>query len=179
MATELQSMVAISLASLLLEEFERETPTTRKFLERVPEDKLLWKPHEKSLTAGQLALHIAMSPQGVIQLGAPDEAAIPDFGGGFPQPTSIQEVLDSLEQGLPVVRDYLSTVGDERLLQQLPFTVAGKTVMTMPRHVFLRSILLNHWYHHRGQLGVYLRLLGANVPPSYGPSGDEKPDFLQ
>lgn len=178
MATQLQTFAALSLASLLLEEFERELPTTRKFLERVPEDQLLWQPHEKSLTAGQLALHIAVSPQGVIGLATPDEAAIPEFGGGFPQPQSIQEVLDALEQGSQVVQGYLSTVSDERLLQTLTLTFAGKPLLTMPRHLFLRNILLNHWYHHRGQLGVYLRLLGAKVPSSYGPSGDEKPDFL-
>jgi uncharacterized damage-inducible protein DinB len=130
----------MALAQSMLAEFEQEAKTTRKILERLPEDKLTWRPHEKSLTAGQLAYHIAEVPEQVLRMGLEDVFSMPNMGN--PQPKSVAEVL------------------------------------AMPRAAFYRSILLNHWYHHRGQFGVYLRLVGAKVPSSYGPSGDEMPDFM-
>lgn len=162
-----------SLAQAMLDEFERELPTTRKFLDRLPEDRLTWKPHEKSMTAGQLALHIAQSPQGVLNLSLEDEAVPPDFSAGPPQPRSKREVLDALDAGAAYVHRMLPTLDDERMRSTFRVVRDGETMLAMPRIDFLRAILLNHWYHHRGQFGVYLRLLGAKVPSSYGPSGDE------
>src|SRR5687767_13727593 len=87
-----------AIAGAMLAEFEKELGTTRRFLERVPEEHLSWRPHEKSMTIGQLALHIAQVPAGVLRLSMPDEAPAPDFSGGRPQPATLREVLDALDQ---------------------------------------------------------------------------------
>ena len=165
------------IATSLLAEFEQELATTRKFLERVPEERLTWRPHEKSMTAGQLALHIAQTPAGVLRLSTPDEAAPPEFTAGRPQPATLREVFDALDQSAQFLRQTLPTISDDRMHATFRVVQGGRTLMALPRAAFLRRIMLNHWYHHRGQLGVYLRLLGAAVPSSYGPSGDEMPSF--
>jgi len=162
-----------TIAPAMLDEFERELPTTKKFLERLPDDRLTWRPHEKSMTAGQLALHIAQSPEGVLNLSLADEAAPPDFGAGPPQPQTRREVLDALDRSVECVRRMLPAIDDDRMRSTFRVVREGETLLAMPRADFLRAILLNHWYHHRGQFGVYLRLVGAKVPSSYGPSGDE------
>jgi uncharacterized damage-inducible protein DinB len=109
------TMSTNSIAKSLLAEFEQELDTTRRFLERVPENKLHWKPHEKSMTAGQLALHIAHSPEGVLRLSEPDEAAPPDFSGGRPQPETLREVLETLDKNAAYVREKLPTIDDARM----------------------------------------------------------------
>lgn len=169
----------MSIAETFLAEFEREAQTTRKFLEQLPGDQLTWRPHEKSMTAGQLAAHIAGIPANVLRIALQDEIPVPDFGRGNPQPTSTQEILSQLEQSIATVRELLPTISDDRMQVIWKMTADGKEVLAMPRYWVLRSILFNHWYQHRGQLGVYLRLLGAKVPSSYGPSGDELPDFIK
>jgi len=165
------------IATSYLAEFEQELGTTRKFLQRVPEERLTWRPHEKSMTAGQLALHIAQSPEGVLRLSEPDEAAPPDFSGERPQPGTLREVLDAFDHSATYLRQILPNLDDSRMRATFRVVQGGRTLMSLPRAAFLRSIMLNHWYHHRGQLGVYLRLLGTTVPSSYGPSGDEMPSF--
>jgi uncharacterized damage-inducible protein DinB len=165
------------IATSLLAEFEQELRTTRRFLQRVPEERLTWQPHEKSMSVGQLALHIGQSPEGVLRLSHPDEAAPPDFSKGRPQPATVREVLNALEQSAAFVRQTLPGIDDARMRETFRIVQNGKTILSLPRAAFLRSIMLNHWYHHRGQLGVYLRLLGEAVPSSYGPSGDEPPNF--
>jgi uncharacterized damage-inducible protein DinB len=163
------------IAQRLLEEFERELGTTRKFLERVPTEALTWRPHEKSMTAGQLALHIAQVPAGVLNLSLADEGTAPDFRADRPQPHALDDVFDALERSVTYVRQTLPSVDDGRMRSTFKIVQNGRTLMSLPRADFLRAIMLNHWYHHRGQLGVYLRVLGALVPSSYGPSGDELP----
>jgi len=166
----------MSIAEAFLGEFENEAKTTRKFLERLPENKLTWKPHEKSKTAGDLALHIANTP-GMIAQAALEDAWSPPSSGN-PQPESLKEVLDAHDRSVEVVRKILPTLDDARMMGEWSFVNDGTKVLTMPRVALLRSIMLNHWYHHRGQFGVYLRLMGCKVPSSYGPSGDERPDFM-
>jgi uncharacterized damage-inducible protein DinB len=158
----------------MLAEFEQEAKTTRKFLEQVPPNKLAWKPHEKSHTAGELALHIATVPTGVLQSALADQSPLPDFNTLFKQPQTLGEVLTALDQSINFVRKELPKLDDARLQQTWSGTTNGQPVVSMPRSEFLRFIMLNHWIHHRGQLGVYLRLLGAKVPSSYGPSADEE-----
>jgi uncharacterized damage-inducible protein DinB len=167
----------MSQAQTLLAEFEQEAQTTRKFLERLPEDKLTWQPHEKSMTAGQLALHIATVPGGVMQMALAEKFPMPDTGR--PQPNSMAEVLAAMDDSVATVRKLLPTVSDEQMQGMWTLVIDGKDILSMPRAAVLRNILLNHWYHHRGQFGVYLRLVGAKVPSAYGPSGDEMPDFLK
>lgn len=166
---------AYSIARAMLAEFERELVTTRRFLERVPADRLTWRPHEKSMTAGELALHIAQSPAGVVKLCLADEATPPNFNAERPRPQTLHEVLSALDSAADYVRQTLPTIDDGRMRQTFKVVRGDKTLMSVPRADFLRAIMLNHCYHHRGQLGVYLRLLGAVVPSSYGPSGDESP----
>lgn len=163
----------MSIAHAMLGEFEHEARTTRKFLERIPQDKLSWKPHEKSHTAGALGLHIAIVPGNVVRSAQLDESPLPDFATLFKQPASVQEILDLHEKSVETVRELLPGLDDARLMTNWSAMRDGKPVMTMPKVMFLRSIMLNHWIQHRGQLGVYLRLMGAKVPSSYGPSGDE------
>ncbi|HEX4795880.1 MAG TPA: DinB family protein [Humisphaera sp.] len=163
----------MSIAHAMLAEFEHEAKITRKFLERVPQDKLGWKPHEKSHTAGALARHIAIVPGNVVRAATLDESPLPDFATLFKQPASVQEILDNHEKSVATVREILPTLDDARLMTNWSAMKDGKPIMTMPKVAFLRSIMLNHWIQHRGQLGVYLRLTGAKVPSSYGPSGDE------
>ena len=167
----------MSIAEAFLAEFQQEAQTTRKFLERIPGDKLSWKPHEKSLSAGQLALHIAQTPGQVMQMALPDVAPMPDFGGGFAEAKSVDELLTAHDESVAIVTEALPKVEDARMHATWRLEQDGKTVLEMPRVSVLRMILLNHWIHHRGQFGVYLRLTGAKVPSSYGPSGDEQPDF--
>jgi uncharacterized damage-inducible protein DinB len=163
----------MSIAQAMLAEYEHEAKTTRRFLERIPADQLLWKPHEKSHSAGTLGLHIANVPGAVVQTAVLDEAPLPDFAKIFKQPGSAQEILASHDNSVEIVRRVLPTLDDARLMTNWSGMRDGKPVMTMPKVTFIRMIMLNHWIHHRGQLGVYLRLMGAKVPSSYGPSGDE------
>ena len=170
-------MGTYEIATSLLAEFEQELGTTRKFLERVPEGQLAWRPHEKSMTVGQLALHIAQVPEGVLRFSQPNESPLPDMSRERPQPTTLRGVLDALDQSAAYLWQTLPAIDDTRMRETFRVTHGGNVAMSLPRAAFLRSVMLNHSYHHRGQLGVYLRLLGVSVPSSYGPSGDEMPDF--
>ncbi len=174
----LMTQPATSIAESLLAEFEAQAPITRRFLERLPEDKLTWKPHEKSMTAGQLAYHIATIPGGIVRFVENNPAQAPD-GFKFPQPGSLQEVLDQFNDSIVTVRRQLPQF-DDNAMNELWLLMAGdRELMAVPRASFLRNIMLNHWYQHRGQFCVYLRLLNVPVPASWGPSADEMPPFLQ
>ena len=178
MTTNTTPTTGREIATSFLAEFEQELGTTRKFLECLPVERLTWRPHEKSMTAGQLALHIAQTPAGVLRLSESDEAPVPDMSRERPQPATLREVLDALDQSAAYLRQTLPTLDDSRMRDTFRVVQGDRTLMSLPRAAFLRSIMLNHWYHHRGQLGVYLRLLGTSVPSSYGPSGDELPSFM-
>jgi uncharacterized damage-inducible protein DinB len=165
----------VSIAQQLLAEFESQVPVTRTYLERLPEDKLGWKPHSKSMTAGQLAYHLAFVPGGVAKGSQQDEIQVPEFN--HPQPGSRQEILDAFDQSVATAREVLSGY-DDATLNATWRIMSGKTEMAaMPRVAFLRNIMLNHWYQHRGQFSVYLRMLEVPVPSSWGPSADEKAAF--
>jgi uncharacterized damage-inducible protein DinB len=161
------------IAQAFLGEFEHEAKITRKFLERVPQEKLGWKPHEKSHTAGELALHIATVPGGIVRMAQEEQFNLPDFTRPWPAPKDVKQILAALDQSIETVRKELPKLDDARMQQNWSGLSNGKPVMTMPKVALIRAIMLNHWIQHRGQLGVYLRLVGAKVPPSYGPSGDE------
>lgn len=165
----------MSISHALLGEFEHELTTTKKFLEAIPADRLAWKPHEKSMTAGQLALHIAQTQMGVLMMSLENEASPPDMSRPREQPASIGQIMQALDESAAFVRKTLPTLDDARMMRQFKVVMGGRTLMDGPRVTFLRAIMFNHVYHHRGQLGVYLRLLGAKVPSSYGPSADEAP----
>jgi uncharacterized damage-inducible protein DinB len=157
----------------ILMEIEMEGKTTRRVLERVPEDKLGWRPHPKSMSLGELALHIATTPAQVARLAAVDTMEAPNFTR--PEPANYKEVLDAHDRSQVEARETLSGMDDAFLGNTWTLTRGEKTVMAVPRIGFVRSVLLNHGYHHRGQLCVYLRLLEVPVPSVYGPSADENP----
>ena len=173
-----QSSIAGSIGRDLLSEFETQARITRRFLERLPEDKLTWKPHEKSMTAGQLAFHLASVPGGVIKLAQTSPAQIPEFTG-FPQPSSRNEILKALDESIAIVRELLSQMDDATMNETWRMMAGDKEVLAQSRASFIRDVMLSHWYQHRGQFSVYLRILGAPVPASWGPSGDEPPLFMQ
>ncbi len=156
-------------------ELEREAATTRRLLERVPASKLGWKPHTKSMSLGQLAMHVATIPGGISKIAQADEFEINPANFVPPIPKSTEEILAALDTSVQAAQQYLCEVSESAATGNWRLTFQGKEVLAMPRAVMLRSIMLNHWYHHRGQLSVYLRLLDVPVPSIYGPSADENP----
>src|ERR1700752_1655261 len=166
----------MSIAQSIFAEFAEQAPITRRFLERLPEDKLTWKPHEKSMSAGQLAYHLAFIPGGVIRFVQNNPVQAPDFAG-FPQPASRQEILAKYEESVAAVRDLLPKFGDASMREMWRMVSGGRDVLAQPRGEFVRDVMFSHWYQHRGQFCVYLRLLNAAVPASWGPSADEAPLF--
>lgn len=165
----------MSVTKTFLAEFENEAKTTRRVLERVPSDKLTWKPHPKSMSLGHLALHVAAAP-GVIHGWALNDAT--EFGGNQqPEPQSTDEIVAAHDQSVARVKEILSSMTDEdvhKMWEAKP-KGGGPAFFTMPKVALLRSLGMNHIYHHRGQLSVYLRLLDVPVPSIYGPSADENP----
>ena len=159
--------------SILLE-LDQEAKTTRRVLERVPTDRLGWKPHPKSMTLGQLALHIAQVPGNIAGFVAGPVFEMPAELKQAPA-ASTTEVLAALDQSLTKAKQVLDGFDDATMASMWSLKAGGKTVMSMPRMAVVRSIMLNHWYHHRGQLSVYLRELDVPVPSIYGPSADENP----
>ena len=163
----------MTLANTLWMEVEQESQTTKRVLERVPADKLSWKPHPKSYSLGQLAMHIASLPGAIAAAATPDTFEAPGFNQA--QPKNIQEVLDTFSKSLVDSKQGLLKMDDARLAATWSLTRNGNTIMSIPRMAFIRSIMMNHLYHHRGQLSVYLRILDVPVPSIYGPSADENP----
>jgi uncharacterized damage-inducible protein DinB len=158
----------------LLQELEQEAQTTRKILERVPGDKLTWRPHAKSRTLGELALHVAQVPGGVAMLVAsPSPAQAPNFVD--PSPKSAAELLPTLDWAIAKAKEVLGGLSDAALTEPWTLKSGDRELFTLPRVAMLRSVMLNHWYHHRGQLTVYLRELNVPLPSIYGPSADENP----
>ncbi|QQE13525.1 DinB family protein [Planctomycetota bacterium] len=171
----------MSLYEQFLAELEHEAIATRRFLDRIPADQLDWTPHPKSMTIGQLGFHLATAPTGILSFLKDDRFVVPDFNSLEREtPTSKQQILDAFEQSIADFKAAASCLTDEKL--QSTWSIVTETdqeLLALPRQVAIRSLLFNHLYHHRGQLGVYLRLIGASVPSSYGPSGDELPDWLK
>ena len=164
----------MALVDGMLQEFEQETQTTRRVLERVPDNQLAWRPHEKARTLGELALHVAMVPGGVAELVAsPSPAQAPQFTD--PSPTSASELIPALDQSIAKVKEVLGGMDDAALMATWRLMQGDRELLAVPRVAMLRSVMLNHWYHHRGQLTVYLRELGVPIPSIYGPSADENP----
>jgi len=163
----------MKIVDALLRELEQEAQTTRRVLERVPNAHLGWKPHEKSWSLGQLALHIATFPAGVAELAAQPFFQAPRFTQ--PSATSAAELIPALEGTVARAKQLLGSMDDDDMAFTLRVMVGEREVMALPRGAFLRAIMLNHWYHHRGQLTVYLRQLNVPVPSIYGPSADENP----
>lgn len=160
------------LNQALLPEFDHEMATTRRILERVPEDKLGWKPHEKSMTMARLATHVATLAgftEGIVGMDSFDVKNAPPS----PELKSRQEILGAFDKATAAARKVIAGATDEQLMKPWSLQADGKTIFTQPRTGVLRSFMMNHSIHHRGQLSVYLRLNNVPVPSIYGPSADE------
>jgi uncharacterized damage-inducible protein DinB len=160
----------------LLPEFDQEMANTRRTLERVPDDKLAWKPHPKSGAMGWLAGHLAQLPNWAALTLAGDSFDL-EPGGVAPTPPPLpksrQEILDMFDKHVAAGRSAIAGASDEQLLKPWTLLKNGQAILTLPRIAVLRSFVLNHLIHHRAQLGVYLRLNDLPVPSIYGPSADE------
>lgn len=167
------------LNQALLPEFDHEMANTRKTLERVPEDKFSWKPHEKSFPMGALAAHLANLPSWVSLAIGSDSFDMAPAGERLktPELNSVKEILDTFDQNTAAARAAIVGVSDAELSKTWQLLSNGQTLLTMPKAAVLRSFVLNHIIHHRAQLGVYLRLNDIAVPSIYGPSADENPGF--
>ena len=163
----------MSMIEALIQELDQESQTTRRVLERVPGDRLGWKPHDKSMSLGQLALHVATTPGGVSDMVRLSPMQAPQFAQ--PSAASSAELVPALEQSVAKAKENLRAIGDAGLASSFRVMQGDTELMAMPVGAALRFIMLNHWYHHRGQLSVYLRELGVPVPSIYGPSADENP----
>jgi uncharacterized damage-inducible protein DinB len=157
----------------ILMEIEQEAKVTQRVLERIPADKLTWKPHPKSLSLGQLAMHIAVGQGRLAEIISKDTHEIGVISQ--PQPGPNDDILKTFNQGTADALGTLKKLNDSQLTALWTLTKGGKVVLSAPRIGVIRSILMNHFYHHRGQLSVYLRMLDVPIPSIYGPSADENP----
>ncbi len=157
----------------LLPEFDHEMATTRKLLERLPEARLGWTPHARSMTLGRLATHLAEIPQWAQHIICEDEI---DLKGDYKPnvETSVAAILGVFDKSVAECRRSIAGKSDGELMAPWTFKVQGKTMFTMPRVAVMRSMLFNHIVHHRGQLSVYLRLNDVPLPAIYGPTADER-----
>ncbi len=166
MTTILDSMVA---------EFREEAAVTRRVLQRVPAGKLSWKPHAKSMSLGQLANHIAMVPGSLAKITQRDAFDVSQASFDPPSPRDLAEIHTAFEQSVREVESYLNGMTEESARGKWRLLSKDREIFSKPRIEVMRSIMLNHWYHHRGQLSVYLRRLDVPVPVIYGRSADENP----
>jgi uncharacterized damage-inducible protein DinB len=163
----------MAMAEALVQELEQEAQTTRRVLERVPDAHLDWRPHEKSWSLGQLALHVAQIPGSVATLAMQSPAAPPVFVQE--RAARSADLIPALQQSITTAKSILGSASDATMTETWRLVSGDRELMAIPRVAFLRAIMLNHWYHHRGQLVVYLRQLDVPVPSVYGPSADENP----
>ena len=168
--------VMMSISKSMLPEFDHEMANTRKTLERVPEDKFAWKPHQKSMSLGDLATHLANIPSWTPQTFDRDELDIQPEGAEpyREEPAnSTSELLERFDKNVAAGRAALEAAGDEAWQGKWSLLMTGKILFTLPRTAVMRGFVMSHMIHHRAQLGVYLRLLDVPVPSIYGPSADE------
>jgi uncharacterized damage-inducible protein DinB len=156
----------------ILEELDREAKTTRRVLERIPQDNLAWKPHPKSKPIGELAWHVATIPKRIATFAQQDEADVLSVKAP-PMPATTAEILAGFDQHVAEARQLLAQIDEQALARQTTIRRGDLVLFSAPKSEILRGMLLNHGYHHRGQLTVYLRLLDIPVPSVYGPTADE------
>jgi uncharacterized damage-inducible protein DinB len=159
----------------LIAELDAETPATRRVLERVPADRFDWRPHPKSMSAGELAQHVAAIPGGVTRFAEADGMDVATRPDRYASCGSRADLLATLDQSVADAREFLEGLDETRAQATWRLTFGDKEIFAMPRLGVMRTMLFNHWYHHRGELVVYLRLLGVPVPIVYGRSADENP----
>lgn len=163
----------MSLKEPIIAEIKQEAITTRRLIERVPEAAFAWKPHEKSMTLSRLASHVPELLGWIKTIIAQDEW---DFSGGDyrpPSPSTVSQLLELFDQNVNVALALLENQTDESLLSHWRLKNGETVLLDLPRVTALRTVVMNHVIHHRGQLSVYLRLLDVPLPPIYGPTADE------
>jgi uncharacterized damage-inducible protein DinB len=163
----------MTIAESFVLELDTEARATRRVLERVPHEHLGWRPHQKSMTLGQLAQHVATIPGGVAEAVGRQIFQLPEFA----QPT-VEEanvLVPMLDENVKSARAILQPMDDPMTQATWRIVDGDREVAATPRATFVRNVMFNHWYHHRDQLTVYLRQLGVPVPSIYGPSADENP----
>ena len=165
----------IPMLEPMLTEFRKEAVTTKCVLDRVPGDKLSWKPHAKSMSLGQLALHLASIPGGISRMAQLDEFDNSKTNFIPAEASDVKQIQTALDDGVRLAEDLFNNLTEEKALALWRMTRNGKEIMNMPRIGIIRTVMLNHMIHHRGQLSVYLRLLDVPVPVIYGRSADENP----
>jgi uncharacterized damage-inducible protein DinB len=158
----------------MLAELAQESVVTRVALERVPEARYGWRPHPKAQTAGQLAHHVAVIPMALAGV-AMQERFLAGHQPPRPEPASRAELMALYEQNIARAREVLGGLDHAALVAPWRLVQGEQVILEIPRSAFIRTILFNHWYHHRGQLSTYLRMLDVRVPAIYGPSSDELP----
>jgi uncharacterized damage-inducible protein DinB len=162
-------------AQALIAELDAETPATRRVLERVPADRFEWRPHPKSMSAGQLAQHVAAIPGSVARFVQMDGMDVATRPSEYARCESREALLAALDASVAAAREFLSGVDEARATALWRLTFGDREIFTMPRLGVMRTMCFNHWYHHRGELVVYLRLLDVPVPIVYGRTADENP----
>ena len=162
------------IADPFLAEIDQEAVITKRLLDIIPEDKLNFRPHPKAKSLGELAMHIATLQGVVAELGRLDSKEAGDFPPDI-EATSREQILEAFDESLKKAKEIVGGTDDERAVAEWKLTRDGSTLVAMPRMAFWRSILLNHNYHHRGQLSAYLRELDIPLPSIYGPSADTDP----
>lgn len=166
----------MAIKDSILPEFDHEMATTRKLLERIPGDRAAWKPHERSMSLGHLGVHLAQLPLwGAVTMKQTELELNPPGGSPFKAPEfeSTQAVLALFDEHVRQAREAVAAASDQDFMVPWTLKNGGQTVFTMPRVACMRTFVVNHLIHHRGQLSVYLRLNDVPVPSIYGPSADE------
>jgi uncharacterized damage-inducible protein DinB len=164
----------MSLSKAFIAELKSETETTRKLLSRVPVDNLTWKPHEKSMTIERLAQHVAELPKWITNTVTKPGLNFAEGWTPSPKFASAEELVNHFDKNVVDAIAALETISDEDLNQPWTLQNGEQIYFTMPKKVVIRTMALNHFIHHRGQLSVYLRLLNIPIPGMYGPSADDK-----
>ena len=164
-----------ALLDPMLSEFREEAVITKRVLDRIPADKLAWKPHAKSMSLGQLAIHIATVPGRLARITEQDGFDVSQGNFEPTPPKNVQEIHAAFEQSVRDAEECLAGMTEQKARGNWRLTFKDREIFSKPRINVVRSIMLNHWYHHRGQLSVYLRLLDVPVPVIYGRSADENP----
>jgi uncharacterized damage-inducible protein DinB len=165
----------MKLTELFLSELDREVDRSRRALEQVPAGKYEWKPHEKSMQFGYLADMVATIPSWIVMEITQDQLDVAPAAGPSVKPTpkeTSDALVKALDQTAAEARAAFKGTTDQHLMTSWRLLARGQVVMEAPRHVMIRDTI-NHWAHHRGQMTVYLRLMGAKVPALYGPSADD------
>ena len=164
----------MKMIDALLAEMDQEAQSTARVLERVPQAQLSWRPHAKSMSLGQLALHVATIPGNVAGIAAlPQLSEPPAFIQA--EAATAAELVPALKASIAEARRLLGGMDDAAMGETWRLLSDGRELMAMPRAAVVRMIMLNHWYHHRGQLLVYLRMHNVPLPSVYGPTADENP----